>query len=828
MRTSPLRVLILITLPATLLLGLIARHELWAESRNSPQRTSKNHVEEISSSRHSYAIQALPRDGRGPLGVGMMDGPAIEQKWEANRAVRMENLGVTDVVNPWLSNGRNTFRTLDEIVASAVRPGMTDREKAYAIWFQEICHRYHWEGDNDELGDPVKVFNVYGYNTCGNDSICLGGLWKKAGLKVAPARVVGHCITQAFFDGRWNLFDGDMHSVYLLRDNQTVASEQDLVRDHDLIKRTHTQGILNPDRRANDEWEASIFEFEGSPEGTRNCKTGTNMNMVLRPREALVWRWGPTDPVKYHGGNKPKYPATICNGLWEYRPDFTKDVWKRGAVSVADVRVNDGALTAEAGKTGTIIWVMRSPYVFVGGNLEIEGKGATFSLSWDGKTWLPVEHNLDGFFSPKMPARYEYKLRCELVGDARLQSLKIVNDLQMAPLALPAVADGLNHFIYTDQTAGDKFVRITHDWIEWDALTPPRAPMAPVFPSNGGTSDGTDIVFRWETPAPQHGVPVVDYQFELSDRPDMLWPLSPNFYRLISKTADSGKAQYTLPHGGLLAPDRKYYWRVKSKDAMGIWGAWSDTWTFTSGGPAVPTNVTLDVNAERGAGTLRWQPNPIGRKPTAYRIYASDERGFTVHDEAAKTTVGISKDVPALQPANFVAEVAGTELAVIGADVRLANANRTFYRVVAVDEQGKRSGPSDYIEAPRPVVFSRPVAFAKVGSEYRYALACLRSLGDLRTHVVGGKETMNFWDIETPRFAIEQGPPWLKIDAGSGVLSGVPVGSGQFPVKVTATIERGTRKLDAALLSWGIEKVLSTDTKRVGVATQQFTINVAP
>ena len=36
----------------------------------------------------------------------------------------------------------------------------------------------------------------------------------------------------------------------------------------------------------------------------------------------------------------------------------------------------------------------------------------------------------------------------------------------------------------------------------------------------------------------------------------MSWPLSPNFYKLISKTADRGKSQYTLPHGGLLAVDR--------------------------------------------------------------------------------------------------------------------------------------------------------------------------------------------------------------------------------------------------------------------------------
>ena len=299
-------------------------------------------------------------------------------------------------------------------MSSAVDPGMTDREKAFALWFQEIRHRYHWSGDNDELGDPVKVFNVYGHNTCGNDSICLAGLWKRAGLKVTPARVVGHCVSQAFFDGRWNLFDGDMHSMYLLRDNRTVACEQDLVRDHDLIKRSHTQGILNPDKRANDEWEASIYVFEGEPDGDRNSVTGTNMNMVLRPGEAITWRWGHADPVKYHGDNKPRYPDMICNGLWEYRPDFSGDLWKKGAASIEGIQTSRGELTAAEGKAGSVVWIVRSPYVLVGGRLEVEGSGAKFSLSWDGKSWTEAGPDLGKFFPPDGPARYEYRLRCEL------------------------------------------------------------------------------------------------------------------------------------------------------------------------------------------------------------------------------------------------------------------------------------------------------------------------------------------------------------------------------------------------------------------------------
>jgi hypothetical protein len=802
----------------------------WA-SNHHPTDVAKKHVEHITAAPHVYAVwQGGTMDGtncRSPVGVGMMDGPAIDQTWESNRTVRLENVGETDVINPWLSNGRNSFRSLDEIVSSAVAAGMTDREKAYALWFQEIRHRYHWSGDNAELGDPVKVFNVYGHNTCGNDSICLAGLWHRAGLKVTPARLVGHCVSEAFFDGRWNLFDGDMHSMYLLRDNRTVACEQDLVHDHDLIKRSHTQGIVNPDRRANDEWEASIYIFEGKPEGDRNSASGTSMNMVLRPGEAIIWRWGHQIPVKYHGDNQPRYPDLICNGLWEYRPDFSSALWRKGAAAIKGIRGTRGGLTAVDGQTGMVEWIIRCPYVLVGGRLEVEGSGVKFFLSWDGNSWTEAGPDLGKFFPSDGPARYQYLLRCELSPGAHLMRLGIVNDIQMAPLALPAMSIGSNKFVYTDQSPGKRKVRITHNWVERSASKPPEAPAGTVFPPDGGEAEGTDLVFRWLPARDADGDRIADYHFELSERPDMKWPLSTNFYKLISNTPDRGRNQYTLP-AGLLAPDQKYYWRIRARNERGVWGPWSSTWSFTPRGPSAPVDVTLAFDPDGTVGTLRWQPNPAGRKPARYRIYGSDEKGFSISDEPYRAVVGMSKEMPTKRQANFVAEVVTTEVVVIGAGVKLPNANRAFYRVVAVDEQGKRSGPSDFAEAPRPFFYSCPVTDAKAGSEYRYPLSVIRSLGDLRTRVVGGKEAMNYWDLETPRFALQQGPPWLKIDAGTGLLTGIPDRSGKVAVVVTATIDREVRNLDARTLSWGLEKLLSTSTQRVGVATQKFTMDVAP
>jgi hypothetical protein len=636
-------------------------------------------------------------------------------------------------------------------------------------------------------------------------------------------------VTQVFYDGAWHLMDGDMHAIYLLRDNETVAGEQDLVRDHDLIRRTHTQGILESDRRAGDERESSIYVFEGAVGGDRNS-AGAPLNMTLRPGEAIVWRWGHREPVRYHGARPPRFPDRLCNGLWEYRLDFSQPVWRRGATRVESVRQDQDGLAAEDGRTGTIVWTMRSPYVFVGGRLDVEGTGAKFQLSWDGATWQDIDpdQGLDGLFPPAGPARYRYELRCELSGAARLRRLAIVNDLQMAPLALPGMAVGANAFTYTDETAGDHRVRITHEWVERSASRPPAAPAEPVFPPAGGDAEGTDVVFRWQPAVDPDGDAIADYHFELSARADMKWPLSMSFAKLISRTSDAGQARYTLPAPGSLNPDTEYFWHVRARDNKGVWGPWSPTWSFTPRGPAPPRDVRLDYDRAQNRGVLRWVGDPLGRRPVSYRVYASDEKGFSVSDRPYKVTVGVSDKLPSEFPANFLAETSATELDVVGPQLETPAANKAFYRVVAVDAAGKRSGPSDYAAAPRPIIFSKPETAARNGVEYRYPVTPIRSLGDLRMRVVGGNETMSYWDIERPRFALQRGPEWLTIDAATGLLSGTPNRSGPAEVVVAVTLERELRSLEEAALKWGVEKVLSSGTERVGTATQTFVIDVGP
>jgi hypothetical protein len=567
--------------------------------------------------------------------------------------------------------------------------------------------------------------------------------------------------------------------------------------------------------------------FEGKVTGDRNSASST-LNLTLRPGEALVWRWGHRDPIKYHGSRPPRFPDRVCNGSWEYRPDFAQPSWRAGASTVEAIEERDGGLRAEEGKTGRVVWTMTSPYVFVGGRLDVEGTGARFLLSWDGKSWQEIDRDLDGRFAPEGPARYRYYLKCELSGDAQLRRLGIVNDLQMAPLTLPGMGVGPNAFTYSDESASHRRVRITHEWVERSASRPPDAPTEPVFPPRGGETEGTGIVFAWRPARDPDGDAIADYHFELSARADMKWPLSMSFAKLISRTADAGQARYTLTGPGLLNPDTEYFWRVRARDNKGVWGPWSPTWSFTPRGPTPPQDVTLEFDRERNRGVLRWAPNSRGRKPVLYRVHASDEKGFSVGDQPYKVTVGQSETIPSEFPANFVVETSTTELEVVGPQVTFPGANKAFYRVVAVDEAGNRSGPSEYAASPRPVIVSAPVTRAGQGVAYRYPVVAIRSLGDLRTRVVNGKETMGFWDVERLRYAIAQGPQWLTIDKATGLLSGTPDQAGTSEVVVSVSLEHEMRRLDGEALKWGIEKVLSSGTETVGKATQSFTIEVRP
>ena len=777
----------------------------------------RQHVEEITGAEYSYEIEMGGAiDGENTRDVGGAD--AYHTGFEPNLWVRLENLGDAPVVKPWLLANDRDWRNAERIVAGILRPEMDDAEKAMAIWaFVRDC-RFHATPHDADNRDPVKMLNVYGYCFCTDCAHILPDLWRVAGLEARAGHPISHNSAEVFYDGSWHSLDGD-HAVFcLLRDNRTVAGETEMVRDHDLIKRTHNYGILRADNRVTDEIAAAYYLYEGERCTERPSHLGHRMQLTLRPGEALLWRWA--SQRKYHGQHDlerwPHAYERIANGLLTYCPDTASDLWRWGAARATGVAADGPLRLTEPGR-GEVVFEIASPYVIVGGRLEmtVAGEQATLALSYDSEVWteLPPADDaivLAAFFPPTGPARYGFFVRLTLEnqtgGALTVEHLKIESDLQMAPLSLPGLRLGTNRMRYVDESEGPRRVRITHAWRESAGNAAPDPPSKPVFPRAGADVEGTQFTFEWAPVAT-----ATDYHFQLSARADLKYPLSPNFDKLTSNTPLAGEARYAIPYEGLLNPGETYYWRVRARNDAGVWGTWGPTWQFQPQGPGLPAAVRTE-----GCARLTWEPDRSGRPPARYLVYGSNERGFTASDEPYPVKTGNGE--PETVPANLLATVEGAASWVI------ADEPRAFYRVVAVDANGVRSGPSDYAEMPRPFIYSRPPATAAVGSEIRYQVKSVRSSGDLRLvkkavdganydgaitdlptmyAAAGGarRSDLAFRNADRLQFELAQAPPWLSLDPASGLATGTPPEPGAWDVAVKVVRQQGGEDVQAFVLT---------------------------
>ena len=595
-------------------------------------KAAEEYTQDAADGRHVYSLQmggTLDEFNSAEFPPTYGGSMRREAKFQPNDYLVIENGGETDVVNPRIViNGRRDWYSADAILAGVLKLGMSDAEKAMAIFrfsasHEVQCHEndrrpgplypdaatHPSRNDFKERANPVKAANCYYCSGCQFGATNFVILCRHAGF---PARsvwmcplqeFVSHCVGEVWYDDGWHLFDPERRSFYLAEDNKTVASYERLHKNPSLVTRTHDAGFASQGMKSHDK----DYEKFYPPSVMPTEQWLSSMDLTLRPGETLIRRWDHIN--KFRWGHNPRnrgnLPYRLANGKIVYRPRFDGGLFFRGIVSALNatsIRGDGGDWRIQPQATGTpgfVIYKVASCYPIVGGVVggsflrKTRGDVCGIGISVHDGDWVELwSADSTGRLEPYVAidgaldagpasAIYEYYVRFEFLSktspdDAALLKAYIETDVQTASTSLPSLSVGENRVSYTDESAGARHVRITHGWHESSATQVPAAPTSPVSPREGSSVDPSSLkTLAWKPAADPDGDPIAEYHVQVSPRRDMLHPVSPNFDLIIP----GKKSEWKVPSGWLIQ-GQTYYWRVKAKDEWGAWSDWSPVWSF--------------------------------------------------------------------------------------------------------------------------------------------------------------------------------------------------------------------------------------------------------
>jgi len=115
---------------------------------------------------------------------------------------------------------------------SCIKPGMTDEEKALAIWKTVVKYRHQNPPPNEFLQreenvhDVMKTIHVYGYGMCCCASANVEQLARYIGFGARGWAITAHSVPEVFYGGRWRLLDASLMSYFRASDGGLAGVEQ--------------------------------------------------------------------------------------------------------------------------------------------------------------------------------------------------------------------------------------------------------------------------------------------------------------------------------------------------------------------------------------------------------------------------------------------------------------------------------------------------------------------------------------------------------------------------------------------------------------------------
>lgn len=329
---------------------------------------------------------------------------------------------------------------------SWIEPGMTDEQKAIAIWKTVVKYRHQTDPPNEFLlnagnvHDVMKTIHVYGYGMCCCAASHIEQLGRYLGLQARGRIIHAHSVPELHYDGAWHLLDASLIN-YFHKPDGSIASVNDFI---EAVTAWHkaNPGYAKNDRKLREfarnggwrkgpalfaktkfytkdgwnlagthGWPSTMQEYHCKPDQIYEYgySQGYRLNIQLRPGERLVRNWSNKGlHVNMHGGGGTPgclkqragmgyqrklgdiAPGRIGNGIHEYNVPLADGTFRSGALQVENLahrgkgEQGPAVHVDDPTKPGLLILRMPSSYVYLTGTLAFKatGQGGTVAVSF--------------------------------------------------------------------------------------------------------------------------------------------------------------------------------------------------------------------------------------------------------------------------------------------------------------------------------------------------------------------------------------------------------------------------------------------------------------
>jgi hypothetical protein len=397
-----------------------------------------------------------------------------------------------------VTDGNPDYSDMSSLIHSATGNWSTPQEKCWAMFYWNHIARRQTSPmilHGQELTDPIRQFNDYGYTMCSTVAGINCGIWHHMGLPVKFWDISLHTVSEVFYADRWHMYDNSMSAIYTLCDGVTIAGVEEIGQDgacaasggqrepghiakYHCLNATSPNGFLTGADTPRDlAQEYRCFQPSGLKHRWyyHNWNWGHRYVLNLREGEAYTRYYHSlgTQPECYvpnGGGGKdpeavnPRYRIR-GNGVWTFEPRLTPAEYPRGVQAASEMQAVSpaGLQPSRAGVAATAVFKIQSANVTASQEIRADffrqsvGDAAAIDISTtNGMTWTRVWQAGDtGALRPhlklmdQVSGAYEVLVRVTLqaavaASDVRLDGLRITTTTMLNSKTQPALRWGRN------------------------------------------------------------------------------------------------------------------------------------------------------------------------------------------------------------------------------------------------------------------------------------------------------------------------------------------------------------------------------------------------